>query len=70
MSADVRASTSKRLFVGGDWVDAESGRTFEDRDPFTGDLVAEVAAGPVRTRDERSRWRRQRRRPGRRPRPP
>ena len=45
MSADVRASTSKRLFVGGDWADAESGRTFEDRDPFTGDLVAEVAAG-------------------------
>ena len=45
MSAETRESTSKRLFIGGDWADAEDGRTFEDRDPFTGELVAEVAAG-------------------------
>ena len=37
--------TAKRLFIGGEWADAEGGRTFEDRDPFNGDLVAEVAAG-------------------------
>ena len=34
-----------RLFVGGEFVEAEGGRTFENRDPFTGDVVAEVAAG-------------------------
>jgi acyl-CoA reductase-like NAD-dependent aldehyde dehydrogenase len=45
MSADIRESTTKRLFIGGEWADAEGGRTFEDRDPFNGELVAEVAAG-------------------------
>ncbi|HET8607594.1 MAG TPA: aldehyde dehydrogenase family protein, partial [Gaiellaceae bacterium] len=34
-----------RHFVGGEWRDAAGGRTFEDRDPFTGEVVAEVAAG-------------------------
>ena len=34
-----------RLFIGGDWVDAAEGQTFESRDPFTGDVVADVAAG-------------------------
>ena len=45
MSADIRESTARRLFIGGEWAGAEDGRTFEDRDPFNGDLVAEVAAG-------------------------
>src|SRR6478735_7386208 len=45
MSTDVRESTARKLFVGGSWTDAESGDTFEDRDPYTGDVVAEVAAG-------------------------
>ena len=36
--------TSPRLFIGGDWVDAEGGSTFEDKDPFTGDTVANVPA--------------------------
>jgi acyl-CoA reductase-like NAD-dependent aldehyde dehydrogenase len=45
MSTDVRVSTVRQLFVGGAWADAEGGRTFEDRDPFTGEVVAEVAAG-------------------------
>jgi acyl-CoA reductase-like NAD-dependent aldehyde dehydrogenase len=34
-----------RQFIGGDWVDAADGATFEDRDPFTGETVATVAAG-------------------------
>jgi acyl-CoA reductase-like NAD-dependent aldehyde dehydrogenase len=34
----------KRLFIGGQWGDAEGGRTFEDRSPFDDELVAEVAA--------------------------
>ena len=33
-----------RQFIGGDWVDAAGGGTFEDRDPFTGETVAVVAA--------------------------
>jgi acyl-CoA reductase-like NAD-dependent aldehyde dehydrogenase len=45
MSAETRESTAKRLFIGGEWADAEDGRTFEDRDPFNSDLVANVAAG-------------------------
>jgi acyl-CoA reductase-like NAD-dependent aldehyde dehydrogenase len=32
-----------RQFIGGEWVDASDG-TFEDRDPFTGDVVARVAS--------------------------
>jgi acyl-CoA reductase-like NAD-dependent aldehyde dehydrogenase len=32
-------------FIGGAWVDAASGDTFDDLDPFTGDVVARVPAG-------------------------
>ena len=32
-----------RQFIGGEWVDASDG-TFDDRDPFTGDVVARVAS--------------------------
>ena len=34
-----------RQFIGGEWVDAAGGGTFESRDPFTGETVADVAAG-------------------------
>jgi acyl-CoA reductase-like NAD-dependent aldehyde dehydrogenase len=34
-----------KQFIGGQWVDAADGATFEDRDPFTGDVVAVVPAG-------------------------
>jgi acyl-CoA reductase-like NAD-dependent aldehyde dehydrogenase len=34
-----------QLFIGGEWVDGAQGRTFEDRDPFTGEVVATVPAG-------------------------
>jgi acyl-CoA reductase-like NAD-dependent aldehyde dehydrogenase len=36
---------SSQLFIGGAYVDAGDGRTFEDRDPFTGEVVAMVASG-------------------------
>jgi acyl-CoA reductase-like NAD-dependent aldehyde dehydrogenase len=36
--------TSPRLFIGGEWVDVEGGNTFEDKDPFTGETVADVPA--------------------------
>jgi acyl-CoA reductase-like NAD-dependent aldehyde dehydrogenase len=37
------------LFINGEWTDGEGRSTFEDRDPFSGELVATVAAG---TRDD------------------
>ncbi len=45
MSTETRVGTAKQLFIGGEWVDAAGGGTFEDRDPFDGEVVAEVAAG-------------------------
>ena len=38
-----------RQFIGGQWVEAGDGGTFEDLDPFTGNVVATVPAG---TRDD------------------
>jgi len=49
MATEIRESTANQLFIGGEWAAAEGGRTFEDRDPFTGEVVVEVAAG---TRDD------------------
>ena len=37
-------TTERRLHIGGDWVDAAGGESFEDRDPYTGDVVATVAS--------------------------
>src|ERR671938_1109128 len=34
-----------QLFIGGQWVDAESGKTFETPNPATGQTLAEVAEG-------------------------
>ena len=45
MSTETWAGTVKQLFIGGEWADAEGSRTFEDFDPFTGEVVATVAAG-------------------------
>jgi acyl-CoA reductase-like NAD-dependent aldehyde dehydrogenase len=36
-----------RQLIGGEWVAAADGSTFEDRDPYTGDVVATAAAGGV-----------------------
>jgi acyl-CoA reductase-like NAD-dependent aldehyde dehydrogenase len=38
-------TTDRRLHIGGDWVDATGGESFENRDPYTGDVVALVASG-------------------------
>jgi acyl-CoA reductase-like NAD-dependent aldehyde dehydrogenase len=43
------AQQSYRQFIGGDWVDAASGGTFDDHSPFSGEVLAKVAAG---TRDD------------------
>jgi acyl-CoA reductase-like NAD-dependent aldehyde dehydrogenase len=45
MATEIRESAANQLFIGGEWTDADGGRTFEDRDPFTGEVVVEVAAG-------------------------
>ncbi len=42
VNGNVRTCTQ---FIGGEWVDASDGRTFDDLDPFTGNTVARVAAG-------------------------
>ena len=58
-------------FIGGEWVDAAGGATFEDRDPFTGEVVAHrPGRRRARTRAARSRRPRRRSPPGRRRRRP
>lgn len=37
-------SEPKRLFIGGEWVEAESGETIEVRDPGNGSVIAQIAA--------------------------
>src|SRR4051812_15321874 len=37
------SSGPKKLLVGGDWVEAADGRTFETIDPSTGEVICEVA---------------------------
>ena len=49
-------------FIGGEWIAGEGG-TFEDRDPFTGDVVALAPAGHARRRGARDRGRERRRSP-------
>jgi acyl-CoA reductase-like NAD-dependent aldehyde dehydrogenase len=41
----VTEARDAQQFIAGEWVGASGGDTFEDRDPFTGDVVARVAAG-------------------------
>ncbi len=37
-----------RMLIGGDWVEAASGQTFETYDPATGDVLGDGAARLVR----------------------
>jgi acyl-CoA reductase-like NAD-dependent aldehyde dehydrogenase len=39
------AAQEYRQYIGGDWVAANDGGTYDDTDPFTGDVFATVAAG-------------------------
>ncbi len=38
-------SQPKKLLIGGNWVDAESGKTFETRNPATDEVLAKIAEG-------------------------
>ncbi|MDR3532478.1 MAG: aldehyde dehydrogenase family protein [Rhodopila sp.] len=37
----------KRMLIGGKWLEAASGKTFETRNPATGEILAQVAEGDV-----------------------
>src|SRR6266511_3658092 len=39
------AETVRGLHIGGQWTEASGGKTFDDHDPFTGEVVATVPAG-------------------------
>ena len=45
MSTQTETGIDTRLFIGGAFVEAEGDRTFENRDPWSGDVVSEVANG-------------------------
>jgi acyl-CoA reductase-like NAD-dependent aldehyde dehydrogenase len=45
MSATETTAREFHHFVGGEWTEASGGATFDDFDPFTGDVVARVANG-------------------------
>jgi acyl-CoA reductase-like NAD-dependent aldehyde dehydrogenase len=45
MTVSAIEKTVRGLHIGGEWTDATGGQTFEDNDPFTGDVVANVPAG-------------------------
>ena len=44
-TAEASEIRETKHFIGGEWTDPIGGATFEDRNPFTGDVVAHVAAG-------------------------
>ena len=45
MSATETTIRECRHFIAGEWVEPGGARRFDDPDPFTGDVVAHVAAG-------------------------
>jgi (Z)-2-((N-methylformamido)methylene)-5-hydroxybutyrolactone dehydrogenase len=45
MSSDLAQLTSYKMFIGGEWVDAASGRSFESLSPFTGQAWATMPDG-------------------------
>ena len=45
MTVSAIEKTVRGLHIGGEWTEASGGQTFEDRDPFTDDVVASVPAG-------------------------
>jgi acyl-CoA reductase-like NAD-dependent aldehyde dehydrogenase len=45
MTVSAVENTVRGLLIGGEWTDAAGGGTFEDADPFTGDVVARIPAG-------------------------
>lgn len=44
-AAEENLPANKQLYIGGKFVDGDSGKTFATRDPTTGEVIAEVPAG-------------------------
>ena len=40
-----------QMFIGGQWTDAVSGETFDDLNPYSGELYAKVAKGDAQDAD-------------------
>ena len=40
-----------QMFIGGKWVDAAAGQTFDDLNPYTGDVYARVQKGDAKDAD-------------------
>ena len=45
MSTVEQSVKEGQLYIGGEWVDSAGGATFDDLNPFDGDVVARIAAG-------------------------
>ena len=54
-TAEASEIRETKHFIGGEWADAFGGATFDDLDPFTGDVVARVAGRDARRRAARDR---------------
>ena len=66
--ATVEAVREAQQFIGGEWVDAAGGETFDVTDPFTGEVVVRAPASDARRCRARGRsGSRGASRPGRRP---
>ncbi len=52
MAVTEHATQEWRQYIGGEWVAASTGATFEDRSPYTGEVIAQIAAG---TREDTAR---------------
>jgi len=39
------AAKKHKMFIGGKWVDAINGKTFDDMNPYTGEVYAQIPAG-------------------------
>ena len=46
------AAKKHKMYIGGKWVDASNGKTFEDMNPYTGEVYAHIPAG---TREDATR---------------
>src|SRR6266702_5269350 len=45
MATTAETMREYQQFIGGQWMPAANGKTFEDKDPFTGETVASIPAG-------------------------
>lgn len=44
-TAEIQDTPKRHQYIGGQWVEAEAGRTFDDLNPYNGEVIARVASG-------------------------